>query len=269
MFVHMVGIAPAAASCPAGGVLVLRQQCDETLGEYRSRPLVVGAVSSELMTGTQHHSGLLPAAAPEVSSGERPTPAADLYTVGYFMYLALLGREPILLPGRSGPDIPRDLPARLRPVAELLSLLLAADPNERPRALSASSHSCFSTATAVAALANERKVVDLQLKQQVLSDHVKSLKRDHGGRDGMSITVQRQRLCDSVVEQFLRAPGWPRSGHRHLNRRLPGLYGRLRVQFDGEQGVDAGGLTKEMFTLFWDQLLYVMFVAPCTLRSAS
>lgn len=268
---HSAGLAPAAAICPGGGVLVARQPGALGGGE-RSRPFVVGAVCGGLDLAGDRRGGLrapggVPAAAPEVSSGGTPGTAADMYCVGWWFYRALIGREPF--PGRAGPAFPADLPPRMRPAAELVGLLLATDPATRPPALSAAGHSCFSAAAAVAALATERKVVELGLKQQVLAAHIGSLKRDAGRRGGTSITVQRRRLCDSVVEQFLQAPGWDsqtRAGRGAYDDAppppRPGLYGRLRCQFEGEQGIDAGGLSKEMFTLFFDQLFDL---AHCTL----
>ncbi|MBK9032361.1 MAG: alpha/beta fold hydrolase [Myxococcales bacterium] len=80
--------------------------------------------------------------APELWSGERPTPWVDLYALGLIAYELLLGYHPrSLLVGVElaqqvrAHDLPRlteEVPSAPRPLTELIDRLVARDPAERP-----------------------------------------------------------------------------------------------------------------------------------------
>ncbi|WP_410631829.1 protein kinase domain-containing protein [Amycolatopsis sp. cmx-4-83] len=74
-------------------------------------------------------------AAPEVVRGERPGPAADLYSLGVVLYELYCGVAPFaggfVRDAGEGPGRPGEIPA---PLWDLLRLLLAVEPSLRPRA---------------------------------------------------------------------------------------------------------------------------------------
>nr|WP_051581421.1 serine/threonine-protein kinase [Pseudonocardia acaciae] len=94
----------------------------------------VTVTQTGVLTGTPEYS------APEVARGGRPTPAADMFSLGATLYSAVEGRPPFDLSGNalaqmeviaSGAIVPPQRAGRLAPV---LTRLLDPDPDRRPSA---------------------------------------------------------------------------------------------------------------------------------------
>jgi hypothetical protein len=247
---HAAGVAPVSAAADAG-VCVLRGAIDGSETDTdNERPLVTGAVWRGMLEPARAggDGGVLP---PEVATGGRNwTSASDVYIVGHWLYRALFGREPVLLPGRRGPEFPAVLPPQLLRCKQLLREMLDEEAEHRPTATAAAAAGFFSGGAAVEALEEAGGLVRLELRQQLLRAHIHALRTDGNGRDtrrggaATQLTIRRGMVVDSVLQAF----GALEMGNQS-KLLLP-----LRVVFAGEPGVDAGGLTKEMWTLFGDDL---------------
>jgi hypothetical protein len=155
------------------------------------------------------------------------------------------GKEPVLMPGKLQPSLPAAAGATAQHGRDLTLALLQRDPAARPTATAASSHQFFSGGAAVEALKDEGHVVDVETKLAVLRDHVELLRSVHCD-SSLSLNVQRTSLIDSVLTELM-AISSSRVERGELLR-------KLRVRFVGEDGIDAGGLTKELYTSFAREL---------------
>ena len=177
--------------------------------------------------------------APEVSAGAPVTPAADMWALGIMMYKATFGlrREPAGLGGRSVP-IPPHRNARLR---NLIKSLLSIDPRQRLTAIGAVVHPYF-TMSLAAEMHQAGNVIDPEEKLAVFRRHLNTMRQESSGEAIQFIRVRRESIVRDVLREFARF------GRANLEK-------RLIVMYEGESGVDAGGLTKDMFYRFFDQLI--------------
>lgn len=187
------------------------------------------------------------AGAPELQEPDGEwTEKTDIWVVGTLLHRALYdGKEPVIMPGKSQPTLPKATGATTEHGRELTLALLHRDPAFRPTATAASSHPFFSGDAAVEALKEEGHVVDVETKLAILREHVELLKSQQSGHT-LALTVQRTSLIDTVLTEIIAIPE-SRVARGELLR-------KLRVRFSGEDGIDAGGLTKELYTCFAREL---------------
>ena len=180
--------------------------------------------------------------APEVSAGSVATPASDMWALGVMMYKATFGLElePAGLGGVSVP-IPPHPNARLR---NLIKSLLSIDPQSRITAIGAVVHPYF-TMSLAAEMHQAGNVIDPEEKLSLFRRHLETMRLESGSGENEAIQFIRVRR-ESVVRDVLR--DFARFGRANLEK-------RLIVMYEGESGVDAGGLTKDMFHQFFEQLI--------------
>ena len=183
------------------------------------------------------------AGAPELQEPDGTwTEKTDIWVIGALLHQALYdGKEPMLMPGKAQPSLPKATGATAEHGRDLTLALLQRDPSARPTATAASSHPFFSGGAAVEALKSEGHVVDVETKLAILKEHVDLLKSQQSGST-LALTVQRTSLVDSVLTEIVTISE-SRVARGELLR-------KLRVRFSGEDGIDAGGLTKELYTCF-------------------
>jgi hypothetical protein len=83
------------------------------------------------------------------------------------------------------------------------------------------------------------QILEADSKLELLREHIKGLQQ---GRPPISMRVRRESLVEDVLDIF-----------RDINADT--LLYPLKVQFVGENGVDAGGLTSELYTSFFTKLV--------------
>ena len=184
--------------------------------------------------------------APELDRGIQATSASDMWALGIMLYKATFGlfTEPVALGGRSVP-IPPHANARLR---GLIKSLLHIDPTQRLDAIGAMVHPYF-TISHAADMHSSGNVIRPGEKLELFRRHcVSTMERS----DAIQfIRVRRETVVRDVLREF------SRFGRGNLEK-------RLIVMYEGESGVDAGGLTKDMFTRLFHQIFAEnvgMFVA--------
>lgn len=187
------------------------------------------------------------AGAPEMQeTGAKWTEKTDIWVIGSLLHRALYGgKEPVLMPGKAQPSLPAAAGTTAQHGRDLTLQLLQRNPSARPTATAASSHPFFSGGAAVAALKEEGHVVAVETKLAVLRDHVELLRSVYCDRT-LSLNVQRTSLVDSVLTELMAISS------SQIERGE--LLRKLRVRFIGEDGIDAGGLTKELYTAFAREL---------------
>ena len=184
--------------------------------------------------------------APELNRGTLgATSASDMWALGVMLYKATFGlkEEPVALGGASVP-IPPHRNARLR---ALIKALLHVDPTRRIDAIGCMVHPYF-TISHAAEMHSSGNVIRTDEKLDIFKRHLSEMDRSESIQ---FIRVRRETVVRDVLREF------SRFGRGNLEK-------RLIVMYEGEQGVDAGGLTKDMFTRFFHHLCQEqngMFVA--------
>eukprot|EP00742_Colponemidia_sp_Colp-10_P010067 GILJ01011027.1.p1 GENE.GILJ01011027.1~~GILJ01011027.1.p1 ORF type:complete len:926 (-),score=132.33 GILJ01011027.1:79-2601(-) len=176
--------------------------------------------------------------APEMAENptSSPTEATDIWYFGLFLFRLKSTHEtpyPVLLPGRESADINGD-----DHVSCLLKDLLRACPDYRLTANNALIHPYFG-ASLLSNYRENRQIIATDDKLNALYELIRFMRRTDSI---MCLNVRRSLIVESVVSQFMML------NQQHLVK-------KLSVRFEGEAGVDAGGLTVEMFNLFFEQLL--------------
>jgi hypothetical protein len=231
------------------GVVSVDSVVLEMGGSSGVRPLLTAGYSRRGIDGTSGSDAVIQAAAgaPELQETDGTwTEKTDIWVVGTLLHRALYeGKEPVLMPGKAQPSLPAAAGSAAQHGRDLTLALLQRDPSARLTATDASSHAFFSGGAAVAALKEEGQVVDQETKLAILREHVELLKSQHADLS-LSLNIQRTSLIDSVLTEIM-AVSASRVERGELLR-------KLRVRFIGEDGIDAGGLTKELFTSFAREL---------------
>ena len=193
-------------------------------------------------TGNRYEDSVAAYLAPEVisnagkGSNSSASMANDLWSIGVMLYKATFGldKQPVGLGGLHAP-IPETSNPRLR---ELLASLLQINPNDRPTAQACTAHPYF--AVSFAREIHESGNI-ISTKEKILSfrNYLNTFDRPDAVQ---FLRVRRQFLVEDVLDKFKVF----KRGH---------LQKRLIVMYENEPGVDAGGLTKDMYCRFFDSLM--------------
>ncbi|KYQ89671.1 putative protein serine/threonine kinase [Tieghemostelium lacteum] len=175
--------------------------------------------------------------APEMKElGVMGSYATDIWAFGVMLYKSNFpkGREPILLPEESSIPIPSHNDQRLR---SLLQQTLQRNPSLRPTSHQITVHPYFVTSP-VEDLLQSRTLVDSREKIAAFRAHISSiLEISEDINDSLQMTIERETLIRDVFQFFKKI---------ETNK----LFQRLEVTFKGEKGLDHGGLTSEMYSIF-------------------
>lgn len=184
---------------------------------------------------------------PEALSDEQPfqglrcgTTASDMYLIGSWMYEALFGRTPVLLPRDDVVAIPTEVPGAVGSMGarlgDLLRRLLRANPQSRISSFEFTAHSAM-TALIVTDMHAENLFASMEEKRALLRERCATLKL----AATWNVDVSRSEIVNSTLAVVMRAS--PDS-----------LRMTMKVNFIGEPAVDAGGPTKELFHQFFTAL---------------
>ena len=187
--------------------------------------------------------GVLPGdiSAPEIlsagSSAAAPDAKSDMWAFGALLYRAHVGRCPVAVPGKPGVDINIDQCKGNDRLRSLLSSLLVKDPSKRPSAAAVMRHPYF-LSSLVTDLQRTGALVEYDRKCSALTECVEAT-RDPAGK--FRLRIRRSHVVEDVLKAFGSAAAVD-------------LKKACSVTFAGEAGVDAGGLTSEMYELFFSGL---------------
>eukprot|EP00500_Bicosoecida_sp_ms1_P007560 CAMPEP_0203833790 /NCGR_PEP_ID=MMETSP0115-20131106/72835_1 /ASSEMBLY_ACC=CAM_ASM_000227 /TAXON_ID=33651 /ORGANISM="Bicosoecid sp, Strain ms1" /LENGTH=930 /DNA_ID=CAMNT_0050742863 /DNA_START=10 /DNA_END=2798 /DNA_ORIENTATION=- len=188
--------------------------------------------------------------APEVEAGGSSSHASDMYDIGVVLHELRFKQPPAPPPpdamGEAG-ELAHSIPADAEePLASLLKQLFARDPAARPSAEAALMHPYF-TQSLTAGLVDRGELVERDRKVKAVRDALASVRERHHWAHGeeTSIVLPRHGIVAAATNAF--AGLLVAHDGKRLRR-------RLRVTFAGEMGVDAGGLTTEMYHLFFSSL---------------
>eukprot|EP00903_Cladosiphon_okamuranus_P007175 g6967.t1 len=199
--------------------------------------------------------------APEVESGTPSSLASDMYSLGAVLFHMHFpdhptGPLPIMEEaaggGGSGGDggvalgtIPRSADA---PTAGLLKALLAADPARRPRASDALQADYFRVSH-VSRLQEDGALLEQTHKLEAVRELFRTVRDEARAGGPLKWTVRRDNryLVPSVLELI-------KTGLAGSALRRP-----LKITFEGEAGVDEGGILSEMYTLLFEAMMLPRF----------
>ena len=174
--------------------------------------------------------------APEIIAGGEPTFASDLWSVGVMLYKATFGtdQQPVPLGGHHAP-IPETKNPRLR---ELLASILQVEPKNRMSAQACTAHPYF-TVSFAREIHESGNIISTEEKINTFRSHLSTLPRPDAVQ---FLRLRRSHLVYDVLDRF-------------KSFSVGNLQKRLIVMYENEPGVDAGGLTKDMFCRFFDGLM--------------
>ena len=174
--------------------------------------------------------------APEVVCGEVATFESDLWSIGVMLYKATFGlnQQPVALGGLHA-RIPETKNPRLR---ELLASVLRVNPAERLSAQGCTAHPFFMISFA-REMHESGNIISTEEKILSFRNYLQSLPRPDAVQ---FLRLRRTHLVMDVLERF-------------QTFSIGNLQKRLIVMYENEPGVDAGGLTKDMYCRFFDGLL--------------
>eukprot|EP00750_Incisomonas_marina_P009279 INCI15882.1.p1 GENE.INCI15882.1~~INCI15882.1.p1 ORF type:complete len:987 (+),score=138.56 INCI15882.1:207-3167(+) len=176
---------------------------------------------------------------PAVKSGEPPSAASDMWMVGAIVFYAITGDAPVLLPGAEAIRLPGSFRMRHGDrIADFLEQLLQRDGSKRLRCHEALISAYLNTSLVVDREA-DGQIIALSHKKEALFECIQSMRTARGR---LHLRVSRATLVDDVVQGILAVP-------------RANLLCKFSVRFEGEAGIDAGGLTAEMYSSFFLALL--------------
>lgn len=201
---------------------------------------------------------------PELMSGEihRPTSASDMWAFGIMMFLAANDEKhpPPLLPERNGIEMTKtpvsgSLGSRLSEEAwtqlrQMVAQLLKRNPEDRLSAnevlchpffftsFSSSSSSSSGVPSSSSSSSPQNDTISATIdKSRVFRSQLPRVKPE----SRWNITIRRDRLLEDVEDAFSKATP-------------DELKKCIRVKFEGEAGIDEGGLTADLFSNFFRNL---------------
>ena len=174
--------------------------------------------------------------APEVRRGEVPSTSSDMYAFGATLQWI---HDQVFSKKHPDEDLRR-----------LLSGLLNVDADKRPSAADAMLHPYFQNSYLDRFIAGG-DLVGQNEKLDAVRDLVKRVRSEMRGLPGRrKLVIHRDRVVEEVLAHFaeshVRDLAFAQEKKEHHVTRWP-----MQVQFVGEEGVDEGGLTAEMFALFF------------------
>lgn len=162
-----------------------------------------------------------------------------MWALGVMLFKATFGvdSEPVALGGQSVPVPERegDINVRLR---ELLQGLLKVDPATRLTAPQALWHPYF-TVSFAEEIHSQGNLIRTSEKLSMFRSHLRTVSRSDAVQ---FLRIRREAVVHDVLSAF------SRFGRSNLRRRLV-------VAYEGEAGVDAGGITKDMLYRFFSSLM--------------
>ncbi len=169
--------------------------------------------------------------APELfETGSRVTTMSDMFSFGVCIFLAHFTAEVYLPPKASHVQLPNDRDVNLR---NLLEMLLSRDPLARPSADECLAHPWFR------AVSTERGEDAASTQLELFREMLRLTKNGIRG-----FPVRAKLAPDRVVQDGLT-----------LFSSLENQTRPLRVQFEGEKGSDAGGVTTSLYRRFFGEIL--------------
>lgn len=168
------------------------------------------------------------------------TAAADMFAFGVLLFWMNFPDAPLPVAGaplRLPPDVDHNL-------RHLVLMLLDVKPETRPSAADVLLHPYF-TASFSDRLVASGEILRQDDKLEAVRALIRQVRKEHR-LQSESIKVRREptSLVEDVLSHFK-----DKGGTRH------GARAPLKVQFVGEAGQDEGGLTAEMFSLFFEELV--------------
>ena len=209
-------------------------------------------ITVTMMRGTPEYTApeLLSAKEGESVSAMR----ADLWSLGATLYVLATINAKLQDPDADEPPTLSDLLSQegkivVRPqfvggserLADLLTALLSRDPAERPPIQQVLAHPYF-TVSLLKDLVDNHQLIESNQKLEAFRTYVHEVTQ-HTHRRPMMMSVVRPQMVESVTS---------------ILRQLPdesSILAPFFVVFRGEEGIDEGGLTQEMFNLYYQQLV--------------
>ena len=165
--------------------------------------------------------------------------ASDMYAFGVLLFWMNFPERDLPVAGTW--SLPGTTDANLR---SLLERLLDVNPANRPSASDALVHPFFTTSFSDRLVASG-EILRQDDKLEAVRALIKQVRHLHSqNKEKIAVDRLNGKLVSDVLEYFRRCGGDP-EGARAL----------LKVQFLNEAGLDEGGLTSEMFTLFFDGIV--------------
>jgi len=170
---------------------------------------------------------------PEIEQGQRVGVGADLWSFGVMLWEAFLSTPIAVL--KHTPNGEPLLPAGCElKLSSLLLRLLHKEPRSRGSASYHLIHSEFFVSEASRPTSDNLQIAVQQVRYQV---------EDMWGYSDLPILVSRQSLVSDAISFFA----------DQCDEET--MWEVLRVEFDGEQGTDAGGLQREFYTMFFSKIV--------------
>ncbi|CAM9525155.1 unnamed protein product [Scytosiphon promiscuus] len=196
--------------------------------------------------------------APEVEGGTPSSLASDMYSMGAVLFhmhfpdhptgpLPITEGAPGNAAGGGGGigSVPRGADA---PTAGLLKALLAADPSKRPRASDALQADYFRVSH-VSRLQEDGALLEQTRKLEAVRALFRNVREEAKASGPLKWTVKRDsRYLVPTVLRLIKTDAAGSSLRR-----------ALKITFEGEAGVDEGGILSEMYTLLFDALMMPRF----------
>jgi serine/threonine protein kinase len=201
---------------------------------------------SLLEDSTTMHAGTVGFMAPELEAGGASSPASDMFSLGCVLHCMHFPDHPTgAIAGVNLTIVLKNAATSSHELADLLSVLLAVEPADRPSASSVLLHPYVNTCH-VERLVEEGTLVRQSKKLEaarVLFRKVRDEEK-HSGRRVEKWTLRREpeHLVPAVLDGLEALHG--------ESLRIP-----LRITFEGESGVDEGGILSEMLTVFFEAIL--------------
>lgn len=177
--------------------------------------------------------------APEILNGQsQPTTSSDMWSFGCLLFKSYFpNQDPILLPSKQTVLIPK---TDISDLEDLLTCLLNRDPLLRASADEIVIHSFFNKSVEKE-LKKRGELVPRELKVESFNRFLHYFKRGYKNKI-IQITIRRDHLIQDVINAF-------------VDLQETDLRKKFEITFFGEEGLDIGGLTTNMYTEFFKQIV--------------
>lgn len=176
--------------------------------------------------------------APEIFNGSMPSTSSDIWSFGCVLFKSFFpNQDPILLPSNQTVLIPSTDNSDLK---DLLLSCLNRDPLLRLTIDEIVTHSFFNKSIEKE-LKKSGQLISSELKIESFRRFLHYFKRGFKNRI-LEIIIRRENIVSDVINAFLDL--------EEIN-----LKKKLEITFKGEEGIDVGGLTTNMYTEFFKQIV--------------